>query len=199
MRGVMCEVPQHILDWRLRTGADRFDEMWNGVLHMNPVPNRDHEELALDLYTWLRQHWARPQRAKLFMERNLAIPGHWPQDYRVPDLVLLAEDRIECDKNEYIEGPPSVVVEIRSPHDQSYEKLAFYAELDVPEVWIIHRDTKVPEVFRLQEQRYEKATPDTQGWVRSLGTQVRFRTTRSNKLAVQLAGDDSSYLELPEV
>jgi Uma2 family endonuclease len=127
----MYEVPQHILDWRRKTGVDRFDETWSGVIHMNPTPNRDHEELALDLYTWLRRHWAGPQRAKLFMERNVAIPGGSPQDYRVPDLVLMTSDRIERDKNEYLEGAPTVVVEIRSPGDESYEKLPFYADLDV--------------------------------------------------------------------
>ena len=36
---------------------------------------------------------------------------------------LMTADRVECDKNEYIEGPPSVVVEIRSPDDASYLEL----------------------------------------------------------------------------
>ncbi len=34
MKAVMASVPEHILEWRRRTGADQWDEMWEGVLHM---------------------------------------------------------------------------------------------------------------------------------------------------------------------
>src|SRR5262249_46200407 len=40
MRAVMSIIPPEILEWRKRTGADQYDEMWNGVLHIMPVPNR---------------------------------------------------------------------------------------------------------------------------------------------------------------
>jgi hypothetical protein len=39
MKAVMANVPEHILEWRRRTGADQWDEMWEGVLHMAPSPN----------------------------------------------------------------------------------------------------------------------------------------------------------------
>ena len=39
MRGVMAEVPEHILEWRKRTGIYQRDEMWEGVLHMSPEPD----------------------------------------------------------------------------------------------------------------------------------------------------------------
>ena len=45
MRAVMPEVPPDILAWRKRTGADMWDEMWEGVLHMAPMPNREHQDL----------------------------------------------------------------------------------------------------------------------------------------------------------
>ena len=44
MRAVMPTVPPDLVDWRKRTGGDRYDEMWNGELHMAPTPNRDHQE-----------------------------------------------------------------------------------------------------------------------------------------------------------
>jgi hypothetical protein len=45
MKAVMSEVPADLLAWRKRTGADRWDEMWEGVLHMPPMPNLEHQEL----------------------------------------------------------------------------------------------------------------------------------------------------------
>ena len=60
MRAVMPEVPPDILAWRKRTGADMWDEMWEGVLHMAPMPNREHQALEWAMETYLRRHWARP-------------------------------------------------------------------------------------------------------------------------------------------
>ena len=45
MKAVIPNVPEPLLDWRKRTGAERWDEMWEGVLHMRPTPNRDHQDL----------------------------------------------------------------------------------------------------------------------------------------------------------
>ncbi len=63
MRAVMPVVPPDILAWRKRTGADMWDEMWEGVLHMAPAPNREHQDLAGAMETYLRLRWARPRRA----------------------------------------------------------------------------------------------------------------------------------------
>ncbi len=38
MEAILPEVPPETLAWRKRTGNDRFDEMWEGVLHMTPAP-----------------------------------------------------------------------------------------------------------------------------------------------------------------
>jgi Uma2 family endonuclease len=59
----------------------------------------------------------------------VAPPGGWPDNHRIPDLVLLTPARFAIDRNEYFEGAPDVVVEIRSPGDESYEKRDFYAAL----------------------------------------------------------------------
>ncbi len=90
MKAVMSEVPADILAWRKRTGADRWDEMWKGVLHMPPMPNREHQELEWAMETYLRLRWARPRKAKVYHNINVASPGGWPHDYRIPDLVLVS-------------------------------------------------------------------------------------------------------------
>ena len=197
MKAVIAKIPDSLLAWRSRTGADRWDEKWEGVLHMPPMPNRDHQNFEWSLETYLRLRWARPRGCKVFHQINLSSPGGWPDDYRIPDLVLLTPDRFDVDRNEYFEGPPSAVVEIRSPDDESYEKLEFYARLGVPEVWIIDRDTKRPEVFALSGDRYEGRPPGDSGWVKSDVAGVEMRATEAAKLAIRLAGDPSTVEELP--
>lgn len=131
MKLVASMVPPGLIEWRHRIGADGHDEMWEGVLHTNPVPSGKHQDLVIELVTWLRAHWARPNGGRAFNERNVAAPNDWPNDYRVPDIVLLAPERLELDMDSHIEGGPTVAVEIRSPDDESYEKLPFYYRIGV--------------------------------------------------------------------
>ena len=60
MKAVIAEVPEYILQQRKRTGIDRWDEMWEGVLHMAPAPNKRHTRLQVQLHNWLERYWARP-------------------------------------------------------------------------------------------------------------------------------------------
>ena len=89
-------------------------------------------------------------------------------------------------------------MEIHSAGDEAYEKLSFYAALGVPEVWIIHRDTKAPEIHRLAGGAYEMKAAGAGGWLASEITGIELRQGRPGKLAVRLAGDDATREELPE-
>jgi Uma2 family endonuclease len=197
MKAVMPAVPPPIRQWRKQTGADRWDEMWEGVLHMPPMPNRAHQHFKWALETWLWNHWAEPHGNRVYDEINVVSVGGWPDDYRVPDLVLLTPDRFGIDHNEYFEGAPAVVVEIRSPDDESYEKLAFYAKLGVPEVWVIDRDTKTPEVYVLASGDYTKLTQDKEGWVASPLCGIQMRADPDGRLEIQLAADPATRRLLP--
>jgi Uma2 family endonuclease len=199
MKAVIAQVPEHVLEERRRTGADRWDEMWEGVLHMPPMPSREHQNFEWALETWLRNHWATAQGGKVYHQINLASIGGWPdRDYRIPDLVLLTSDRFHIDHDEYFEGAPTVVVEIHSPGDESYEKLPFYADLGVPEVWIIDRDTKEPEVHVLGQGGYAKQQPGDDGWIPSDATGIALRAAASGKLGLRIAADKSTERELPD-
>jgi hypothetical protein len=81
MKAVMANVPEHILEWRRRTGADRWDEMWDGVLHMAPSPNRDHQDFELALAMWLRLNWAEPKGCRVYHRINISEPGTWPDSF----------------------------------------------------------------------------------------------------------------------
>ena len=197
MKAVLADVPEHFLAWRKTTGADRYDEMWDGVLHMGPTPNRRHQEFEGDLLTWLRTHWTRQSGGKVYHQINVASIGGWTNNYRVPDLVLLTPDRFGIDHNEYFEGAPSVVVEIRSPNNETYEKLPFYARLGVPEVWVFDRESRQPELHQLVGDEYRPMVPDIDGWLSSaLG--VEFRAEGGGKLSMRLAGRHDSQTMLAE-
>jgi Uma2 family endonuclease len=110
--------------------------------------------------------------------------------------VLLLPQRFDIDRNEYFEGAPDVVVEIRSPDDETYEKLPFYRDLGVPEVWVIESDSRIPETHVLKRGRYKKQSATTQGWIRSPNVGIELAGVKG-KLAVRLAADHSTRQDLP--
>ncbi len=201
MKAVILDMPAHWLAERKRSGAERFDEMWEGVLHMSPSPNDYHQDIVLDLASFLKRHWAKRVRGQVKQELNLVHPDDevdWVHNYRIPDISLLSADRIAFNKHTYIVGPPLVCVEIRSPYDESYDKLDLYAMLGVPEVWIIDRDTKQPEVFVLTDVAYVLAEPNAGGWIESSAIPAELSATPFKKLAIRLNRDDATRAEIPE-
>lgn len=198
MKVVMAQAPESLLDQRRRTGADRWDEIWNGVVHMPPMPNREHQDFEGAMETWLREFWAPVCGGKVYHQINVASPGGWPdKDYRIPDLVLLTPERFHIDKNEYFEGAPTVVVEIRSPHDETYEKFDFYARLGVAEVWVVNRDSREAEIHRLSDAGFTLLAPGDDGWLISPNTGVQLRGGRRLRLTIQLKDDESTRRSLP--
>ncbi len=194
----MSSVSNDLLAWRAQTGVDRFDEMWDGVLHMNAAPHGDHQLLQDDLRGWLKRWWARPNNATAVCQRNVANPDQWPRNYRIPDIVLITRDRQHYDLGDYIAGPPLVVIEIRSPDDESYDKLEFYREFGIPEVWILDPIARTTDLLVLSGERYSTGPADSQGWTTSPSTKVMLRFLESGLLAVQIGGNGQSYAELPD-
>lgn len=197
MKAVMANVPEHILEWRRRTGADQWDEVWEGVLHMAPSPNRDHQDIEGALEFWLRLHWAKPNGCRVYHEINVAEPGAWPNNFRIPDLVLLTPARFDIDCNEYFDGGPDAVVEIRSPDHETYEKFDFYAKVGVLEVWVIDRDTRQPELYELAGNEYQRCNTNSDGWLRSKVANSEFRVVGGNKFEIRIVGQENTLAKLP--
>jgi len=90
------------------------------------------------------------------------------------------------------------VVEIRSHGDESYEKLKFYARLGVPEVWVVERDLKTPEIFCLETTgAYSLVLANASGWSESQETGLRMRAD-DGKLAIQKGNEPDTLGRLPE-
>jgi Uma2 family endonuclease len=198
MKGVLLEIPASLLAERRSTGADRWDEMWDGVLHMNPPPTLGHQDFEYEFEYWLRAHWKTSSGGEVYHNTAVARPGCWPTDYRSPDLVLIAPDRLNRLRETHVEGGPTAVIEIRSPGDETYEKLGFYAEIGTAEVWVIHRDTKVPEIYVLGEDGYEPQLADAEGWITSPATGVRLRPRPGGRIELRFGNDERSTTEFPE-
>jgi Uma2 family endonuclease len=124
---------------RMRLGLDRYDEVWDGEYHMVPAPNNEHQRVETKLVVAL-DPIASELGLHVRVEMSLFEPGvPGAASYRTPDLIVY---RDEVGTVRGAEGPASLVVEIRSPHDESFAKLPFYERLGVGEVLIIEPDSK---------------------------------------------------------
>jgi len=197
MKAVVLEVNPEELAHRNLTGIDRCDEMWEGVLHMPPAPNREHQRILDRLIVFLLPLLERKKRGTLQSGINVFDEDSPKQNYRIPDAsfvaagheAVLAEDGTRG-------GGPDAVIEVLSPGDESYEKLPFFASLGVREMIVIDRDTKKPEVFRLAGPQYVAVASDREGWLTSEALRVRFRQTPGCVLVIEDVDDPSAKIEI---
>lgn len=141
MRAVMLEVPPHLLEERRRHGVDRWDEMWEGELHMVPPPAERHQSLGSGLLAAFHP-LVTARGLKIAYEIGLFAAD---DDYRVPDLAVYRSDQASA---RGLEGAAELVVEIVSPGDESRAKLPWYAAHGVAEVVLIDRDHLAVEAYR---------------------------------------------------
>jgi Uma2 family endonuclease len=189
MRAVVLEVPRRWLDERARLGLDRYDEMWEGVLHMTPAPGFAHQRMGSKLHAFLEPILAAAGIEVLY-ETEVHRPGAGGTDYRIPDMVFFHAERTDLQTPRGLVGAPLAVLEIRSPEDETYEKLDFWASLGVPEVIVLDPETKTAEVFRLVGKRYLVAGADERGrlHVRSLDVWFSMAAGERPLLRVEAGG-----------
>jgi Uma2 family endonuclease len=146
-----ADTADELIRERKRLGADRYDEVWDGVYVMPSMPNLDHQELVHDLDTILGEVVKRPGLGKVYPGANVSDrAADWKDNYRVPDLVVILKNSRAIRHSAHVQGGPDFLVEIESPGDDSEEKVPFYAQLGVRELLLIHRDKRTLRLLRLQ-------------------------------------------------
>ena len=139
-------VPAEMIAERQRLGLDIRDEVWDGVYHVVPPASEEHQRIGAELLVVLAS-LAREAGLAFRYETGLFDPtGPIERDYWVPDLMVF---RPEYRVRAGIRGRVELVVEIRSPGDDSLLKVPYYSRVGVQELLIIERDTK--EVRRWEE------------------------------------------------
>jgi Uma2 family endonuclease len=197
MKAVVLHVTDEELTERHRRGLDRFDEMWEGVLHMAPAPAYEHQRIVTGLDRFLGTLCDRHKRGVLALGINVFDETSTVPDYRIPDFTFVAAGREHLLARDGVRGGgPEAVIEVRSPEDETYEKLPFFARIGVREVIVIDRDTKRPEIYRLAGPQFLAVQPDRDGWLGSETLHVRFTVSHTGRLVIEDADDSSVRTEI---
>jgi len=199
MKAVVLDVSPQELAHRKLTGIDRWDEMWEGVLHMSPAPTDEHQRILDELIMFLGPLLKRTGRAILRSGVNVFDEASPKENYRIPDITFVVPERRAILARDGVRGGgPDVVLEIRSPGDESYDKFPFFARLGVREAVVIPRDEKKPEVYRLAGDQYLAVVADPDGWVASeiLGVRFRLDPGPPERLRIEDRTDPSQRTEI---
>ena len=148
VRTIICDPPPAefaaLLERRRRWGADRHDEIWDGVYRMIPAPGEAHWLIDQQLAELLGP-LARSSGLICGPEFNLGDK----RDFRVPDRGLHRPD-LAGDWR----PTAALVIEILSPGDETWEKLPFYAAHHVDELMIVDPGRRSVSWFALEQGEY---------------------------------------------
>jgi Uma2 family endonuclease len=133
-----------LIELRRKAGADRHDEVWEGVLHMAPAPTHGHGRLQWQLAVVLG-----PLAAAAGLDATGEVNiGAGQHNYRVPDAALHRPGA-----GGLWHPTAALVIEILSP-DEAPAKLAFYAAHAVDEILILDPATREVNWLALSDGAY---------------------------------------------
>jgi Uma2 family endonuclease len=123
----------------LRSSFDPDAEYVDGEVRTRSMPTYSHADWQMAIATWFLQH-AKGWNLRSIPDLRMRIK---PRRYRVPDVAVL--DRCNP-KEQVVTFPPLAVFEVLSPDDtvqELYEKLDDYADMGIPQIWIVDPKTGV--------------------------------------------------------
>jgi Uma2 family endonuclease len=135
---------------REASGADRFDEVWEGVYMMAPLADDEHQDLQslLGAVFIVAVTWAGLGRTRTGTNVSDRVQG-WTSNYRIPDVAVFLNGTAATNCGTHWVGGPDFGIEIISPNDRSRDKLSFYASIGAREILFIDRDPWALELYRL--------------------------------------------------
>jgi Uma2 family endonuclease len=136
---------------RRATGADRYDEVWDGVYVIAPGPDNQHQELIAHIIYVFQSAIGLPGLGEVLLGVNITdCETSWEHNYRIPDVCVFLRGGRAQNRVTHFLGGPDFVVEIISPDDRSREKLGFYAAIGVRELLLIDRSPWRLELYQLR-------------------------------------------------
>jgi Uma2 family endonuclease len=133
------------------------DEVVKGELRFMPPTRQPHAEIVRRLTRTLDRQLD-DRRAVVFGSNLGLMISREPLTCRSPDVVVYAREGMLVQDGLHW-SPPGLIIEVLSPSEnrrRQEEKLAEYAAIGVPEVWLVSPEAETVEVLRLREGKLER-------------------------------------------
>ncbi|MEI9972923.1 MAG: Uma2 family endonuclease [Ignavibacteriota bacterium] len=140
-------------EWlRMPEVDDAIEEVVNGEIRIMPPAKWKHAYIVSRLDGALRSQLD-DSRAVIATGSFGLVICRSPLTSRIPDLAVFELSTL-IEHDGYIHSAPQLLVEVLSPANnrrEREEKLADYATLGVPEVWVISPEARTVEILYLEE------------------------------------------------
>ncbi len=138
---------------RLTERSNRLFEYNKGSIEVLPMPTDEHQDISGFLYTKLRTFLTKIGGKVLYSPIPLKINE---EQYREPDLLLLLDANDPRRQNAFWLGA-DMVIEIVSPSNRKHDtkvKRDEYAQVGIPEYWIVDPKKETITILRLERVNY---------------------------------------------
>jgi len=189
MPALICDSKEveALIRHRQECGGDRYDEVWDGLYIMSPSATLEHQRLIGELSAILCEVLDRTGEGTAYAGANVTDrQDDWTQNYRCPDVVVVLDESADrCrDIESALLGGPDFLIEVRSPHDKTFDKLDFYGSIGVRELLVIDRDDKSLRLFRLTDGRLIEVSA-VEGGLTCQTVGLSFRTLPERKVEIK--------------
>ncbi len=131
-------------------------EIVNGVLVMPPSPTWSHQEVVLEIASYLRTYIHSAGLGGVFVAPiDVELE---PKNVYQPDVVVLLKANRERLRDGHIVGAPDLVVEVASESTRLFDRLIkyeVYARTGIPEYWLVNPEAGIVEVLVLEDGKYQ--------------------------------------------
>jgi Uma2 family endonuclease len=152
-------------EWlRMPEVTDFIEEVVDGEIRIMPPAKLKHALIARNICKAFDAQTDAHETVVLDNSFGLVIRKA-PLTSRVPDLAVFRKSTI-VEQDGYVHSAPQLVVEVLSPGNTRRErerKLADYASLGVPEMWVVSPEARTVEVLYLENGFLRSAQALTQG------------------------------------
>ncbi len=156
------KVEQRLLAERQSCDGDQYDEVWDGVYVMTPLPNDEHQEMVSVLCSIIQEVIGWPMLGEVRAGVNLSDrKDGWQQNFREPDVAVFLRDGKAINHGTHWQGAADFLVEIISPGERTHDKIPFYGRIGVVELLIIDRDPWSIELYRQRDGELAKEGQST--------------------------------------
>jgi Uma2 family endonuclease len=147
---------------RIVSGADRYDEVWEGVYVMPALPTNEHQQLVSRFASILQDVVGWSNAGDVFAGINISDRDKdWTFNYRVPDVAVFLKGCPAKNCGTHWMGEADLLIEVCSPEDESRAKIPFYGKIGVRELLIVDRDPWVLELYQLQAGKLKEVGTST--------------------------------------
>ena len=119
-------VEQQVLAERIGSDGGQYDEVWDGLYVVTPLPNNDHQAIVGHLGSIFQEVICRTERGQAYPGVNLSDRNEgWEKNYREPDVAVFLRDSRAVDRGTHWQGAADFLVEIISPGERTHDKIPF--------------------------------------------------------------------------